>query len=84
MRLDVGGQEKEAEKTQASMISGFLLGLFGVYLLLSFQFRNYLEPLIIMIVIPFSFIGAVTGHYIMGLEFTMPSTFGFLRSPALW
>lgn len=77
VRLDVGGQEKEVGKTQSSMLRGFLLGLMGVYLLLSFQFRSYVEPAVIMIVIPFSFIGAVFGHYIMGLEFTMPSMFGF-------
>jgi multidrug efflux pump subunit AcrB len=59
-------------------ISGFALGLLGVFLLLSFQFRSYIEPIIVMIVIPFAFIGAVAGHLLLGLDFTMPSMLGFV------
>lgn len=39
--VSVAGQDEEAGKTQSSMISRFLLGLIGVYLVLSFQFRSY-------------------------------------------
>jgi multidrug efflux pump subunit AcrB len=75
--LAVEGQDKEAQTTRLSMISGFVLGLIGVFLLLSFQFRSYVEPVVVMIVIPFAFIGAVAGHLVMGLDFTMPSILGF-------
>ncbi len=75
--VQVAGQNEEAGKTQASMVSGFLLGLVGVFLVLSFQFRSYIEPIVVMIVIPFAFIGAVAGHLLLGLEFTMPSMLGF-------
>lgn len=72
------GQDKELGKTQASMISGFLLGLLGVFLLLSFQFRSYVEPITVMVVIPLAFIGAVFGHILLGLDFSMPSLLGFV------
>ncbi len=72
------GSEKEAGTTQKSMVRGFLLGLIGIYLLLSFQFRSYVEPLVVMVIIPFAFIGAVGGHLVMGLDFTMPSILGFV------
>jgi len=72
------GQNKEAHKTQKSMLGGFILGLIGVYLLLSFQFQSYIEPLIVMIIIPFALIGAITGHILLGLDFTMPSMLGFV------
>ncbi|MEM7237488.1 MAG: efflux RND transporter permease subunit [Pseudomonadota bacterium] len=71
------GQNAEAAKTQGSMVSGFLLGLVGVYLVLSFQFRSYIEPVVVMILIPFAFIGAVVGHIVMGVDFSMPSMLGF-------
>ncbi len=77
VKLDIQGQEKETAKTQSSMLSGFLFGLACVFLMLSFQFRSYVEPLVIMIVIPFSLIGAIIGHIIMQIDFTMPSMFGF-------
>lgn len=72
------GQEKNAKTTQRSIIIGTLLGLIGVFILLSFQFRNYFEPLVVMSIIPFSIIGVVTGHLLMGMPFTLPSLLGFI------
>jgi hydrophobic/amphiphilic exporter-1 (mainly G- bacteria), HAE1 family len=77
VNLSLQGSEREADTTRASMIRGFLLGLIGIFLLLSFQFRSYVEPFVVMVIIPFSFIGAVAGHLLMGLDFTMPSILGF-------
>jgi len=76
--LALEGQNKETEKTQQSMMRGFLLGLIGVYLLLSFLFRSYIEPVVVMVVIPFAFIGVIFGHILLGLDFTMPSLLGFI------
>ncbi len=76
--LSLEGENKEAGKTQKSMVQGFMIGMIGVFLLLSFQFRSYIEPLVVMIVIPFAFIGAIGGHIFMGLDFTMPSMLGFV------
>ncbi len=72
------GANADAGRTQRSMLSGFVLGLIGVYLLLSFQFRSYIEPFIVMIIIPFAFIGAIGGHMLLGIDFTMPSMLGFV------
>jgi len=76
--LDVEGQNAEAGKTQQSMLKGFLVGLIGVFLLLSFLFRSYVEPLVVMLVIPLSLTGAIFGHMAMGLDFSMPSMLGFV------
>ena len=76
--LDVEGQNAEAGKTQQSMLKGFVIGLLGVFLLLSFLFRSYLEPIVVMLVIPLSLPGAIFGHMAMGLDFSMPSMLGFI------
>jgi len=72
------GEVKEGAETQGSMKTAFLLGLAGVFILLSFQFRSYAEPIIVMVNIPLAFIGVVWGHYIMGFDITMPSLLGFV------
>ena len=72
------GEVKEGGKTQGSMGTAFILGLAGVFILLSFQFRSYAEPIIVMINIPLAFIGVVFGHLIMGMDITMPSMLGFV------
>lgn len=73
----IGGENAEASTTQSSMVTGFALGLVGVFLVLSFQFRSYVEPVVVMVLIPLAFIGAVLGHLILGLDVTMPSLLGF-------
>ena len=76
--VDVEGQNAEAGKTQQSMLKGFLIGLIGVFLLLSFLFRSYIEPVVVMLVIPLSLPGSIFGHMAMGLDFSMPSMLGFV------
>jgi multidrug efflux pump subunit AcrB len=72
------GEVKNSAQTGSSMVQGFILSLIGIYLLLSFQFRNYLEPIVVMVAIPFALIGVIWGHFIMGLPMTMPSMMGFV------
>lgn len=72
------GSSKEGAKTGMSVRNGFLFGLIGVFILLSFQFRSYIEPLAVITAIPLSFIGVIWGHWLMGLDITMPSVVGFV------
>ncbi|GKY89118.1 efflux RND transporter permease subunit [Sinisalibacter aestuarii] len=76
--LDVEGQRAEATTTQMSMVKGFAIGLVGVFMLLSFQFRSYYEPVVVMLVIPFALAGTIFGHIAMGLDFSMPSLLGYV------
>jgi len=78
LQVTFEGQEKNAKTTQKSIVGGILVGLIGVFILLSFQFRNYREPLIVMTIIPFALIGVVGGHLLMHMPFTLPSLLGFV------
>jgi multidrug efflux pump subunit AcrB len=70
------GQEREAATTGGSVRGAFLLGLLGVFVVLAFQFRSYLEPVVVMTAIPLALIGVVWGHVLMGLDISMPSLVG--------
>lgn len=72
------GEPKEGATTRKSILRGMLIGLLGVFILLSFQFRSYLEPLTVMMAIPLAMIGVVAGHLIMGIQLSMPSILGFV------
>jgi multidrug efflux pump subunit AcrB len=78
LRFDFEGQTKDTADTGSSMMTGFALGLFGVFVILSFQFRSYLEPFVVMLAIPLAFIGVVWGHFILGHSLCMPSIMGFV------
>ncbi len=73
----IEGQSKDTAKTGSSMLRSFGIGLVGIFVLLSFQFRSYAEPLVVMVVIPLALIGVIWGHLLMGLPLTMPSVIGF-------
>lgn len=75
--VGIEGQAKRSERTGSSMASAFGIGLIGIFILLSFQFRSYVEPLVVMILIPFALMGVIWGHILMGLQLTMPGIIGF-------
>ncbi|BBO75647.1 multidrug transporter AcrB [Desulfosarcina widdelii] len=78
LRYDLEGQEKRTQESLESLKKGFTLALMGIFLLLATQFRSYIQPVIIMMAIPFGLIGAVAGHLVMGIAFTIISIFGIV------
>jgi multidrug efflux pump subunit AcrB len=52
--------------------------MFAIYALLAIPFRSYLQPIPVMLVIPFSIGGAIVGHMIMGFNLSFMSLLGIL------
>ena len=78
LTFSLKGEVEKGGETKSSILTGFALGALGIYFLLSLQFQNYREPLIVMINIPLALIGAIWGHFLMGLDFALPSMIGFV------
>ena len=78
LEIVLGGESKNSSETGASMIVAMVTGLLGIYILLSFQFKSYIEPVVVMLAIPFSLIGVIWGHLAMGLPLSMPSLLGYI------
>ena len=74
----ISGMADEEKKMAVSMGIGFALALFGIYALLAVPTHSYLQPLIIMGVIPFGIIGAIIGHWTMGYDMSMMSVMGIV------
>ncbi|NOU52296.1 efflux RND transporter permease subunit [Pseudoalteromonas sp. JBTF-M23] len=72
------GEIKTGSQTGKSMAGKFVLGLIGVFIILSFQFRSYFEPVMVMLAIPLALIGVVWGHFLLGYDLSMPSMIGFI------
>ncbi|WP_299493769.1 efflux RND transporter permease subunit [uncultured Shewanella sp.] len=78
VRVSLEGATKETAKTGKSFAIKFLIGIFGLFAILSFQFRSYIEPVIVMSAIPMALIGVIFGHLLLGYDLSMPSMMGFI------
>ena len=61
-----------------SMFVDSAIAMLAMFVLLSFEFKSYLQPLLILAIIPFGMIGAVIGHMILGMPLTIFSLFGIV------
>ncbi|GAB6035229.1 efflux RND transporter permease subunit [Galenea microaerophila] len=71
------GTSKRQKETFHDMLIGLVVGLSLIYIVLAWVFASYGWPLIVMAAIPFGLIGAIMGHWWMGLDLTLLSLFGF-------
>lgn len=72
------GEAKEQRESFGSLLWGMVFVFFVIYGLLAIPFKSYLQPLVVMSIIPFGMIGAVIGHWIMAMELTIMSLLGML------
>jgi len=71
------GRAAEQAETLGDMKRALLIAIVLMYIILAWQFSSYVWPLIVMSVIPFGLVGALFGHWVMGLDLTIVSLFGF-------
>ncbi len=72
------GQNREANKTKVSVFFVAPIILLLIYIIIAFTFRTYSQPLLLMIMIPFSLIGVVWGHYFHGFQINILSWLGII------
>ena len=78
LSFDLTGQQQQIGEDMQSLGTGLLVALLAIYALLAVPFRSYVQPLIIMVSIPFGIVGAVIGHMIMGYTLSVMSMFGIV------
>ena len=78
--LDIGlsGELEERTKAFNGLYTGALIALLVIYSLLAIPLRSYLQPLVIMSVIPFGAVGAIVGHWILGYQLMFFSALGIV------
>lgn len=72
------GQKAQTKESVDSLKVGLVIALLAMYALLVLQFRSHYQPMLIMSIIPFGVIGAIAGHYLLGLPITLFSLFGLV------
>jgi len=82
------GAQAEQKESIVGLFKNYIIALLAIYALLAIPLRSYVQPLIIMAVIPFGLVGAIFGHWFMfftreiftdqSFNFSMMSIFGFV------
>ncbi len=72
------GSQAEMRESTDALRGGFVLAMLVVYALLAVAFGSYLQPLIVMIAIPFGIVGAVIGHLLLGHDLSLISLMGVI------
>jgi HAE1 family hydrophobic/amphiphilic exporter-1 len=78
LMVDWEGEQAQTMESMTSMFVGFAVAVMAMFILLTFQFRSYGQPLIILSIIPFGWIGAILGHSLLKLDLTLFSFFGLI------
>ncbi len=72
------GEYKRTQETFKSIFFAFILSVFLIYFILGTQFQSFLQPLIIMAVVPFASVGVFGGLLLTGHRFTFPAMIGIV------
>jgi len=74
----IGGEGEQQLNSLSDLFSTFPMAMMVIFALLAIPLKSYLQPLIIMSVIPFGAIGAIIGHFIMGADLVFFSLLGII------
>jgi HAE1 family hydrophobic/amphiphilic exporter-1 len=72
------GQKEQSNESVRSLMRGFAAAIFAMFCLLTLEFRSYFQPFLILLIIPFGFVGAIWGHAFLGIPITLFSMFGLV------
>ena len=72
------GQNREAEKTAGSAAAVLPVILFLIFVIIAFTFRSFDQPIVLILMVPFSLIGVAWGHWIHGFPINVLSFLGII------
>ena len=78
VKIELAGRQRQMRKAFESLPVGFVGALVVIYLILAWLFSSYVQPIAVMLAIPFGVVGVVWGHILLGFELTFLSLIGFV------
>ncbi len=76
VNISFEGKNAEERDTMRDMLTGLMIAFGLMYIVLAWVFGSYGWPLVVMSAIPFGLVGAIGGHFLMGIDLTILSLFG--------
>ncbi|MBN2906072.1 MAG: efflux RND transporter permease subunit [Rhodobacteraceae bacterium] len=76
VRVVIVGEARDTATTGGSLMRNLAIGLVGVWLILAYQFRSFIQPVAVLAVIPLGAVGVIWGHMALGMQISLPSLVG--------
>lgn len=80
VKSEVTGSIQEEMESANDQLRDFVISSLLIFSLLAIPLKSYAQATMIMIVIPFGIIGAVLGHFILGMDLSALSIMGILAA----
>jgi multidrug efflux pump subunit AcrB len=78
LSYSLAGEQKQQGEAMSALGRGFMMALLAMFALMAIPFKSYVQPLIIMAVIPFGAVGAIGGHLLLGYDLSLMSMMGLV------
>ncbi len=78
IHIDIRGEQEVAGATLHDLFIAGTVAVMGIFIVLLLQFNSMGKALIVLSSVPFSFVGIVAGHLVMGHNLSIPSLLGFV------
>lgn len=78
LSVSTEGQSRDQAEDMAALMSNLLFGVMIMYVLLAGTLRSYLQPVVILLAVPFGGVGALLGHMLLGFDLSFLSLFGMV------
>ncbi len=75
---EIRGEHRVAGRTLHDLLIAAIVAIMGIFIVLILQFNSFKDSLIVLVSVPFAFIGVVAGHIVMGQHLCIPSLLGFV------
>jgi len=70
------GQAEGEQRFIQEVLGLYTIAIFAMYAMLAVAFRSYWQPLLIMVAMPYAYVGAIYGHASLGMTMAIFSYFG--------
>ncbi|MGF1508158.1 MAG: efflux RND transporter permease subunit [Myxococcota bacterium] len=78
VKSDLGRSQEDKERALSDLQVGGLLSLLAMFALLAVASKSYLQPILVVVAIPFGMVGAVVGHLLLGVDLSLVSVLGMV------
>ena len=76
--IETRGRQQNIQDSFATLPTGMLVAIGLIYVILAWLFQSYIQPLIVLMAVPFAVIGAVWAHFVAGFDLTILGLIGFI------